>query len=97
VRPHPVYHGKLASAVTATYQHAGVPAPRPWSGEPRPSRVGGGSLTGRHRKEDEDGSPPEVPNEGPPGGLTWRKLNDFVIRLSLPVIFKIIDWWLYQR
>lgn len=42
---------------------------------------------GRHRK----GSPPEGPN-GPPGGVTRRKLAAKAVKPWLPLILKIIDW-----
>lgn len=53
-----------------------------------------GGLDGNRaslQKKNEDRSPPEGPNEGPPGGLTWRKLVAEAIKLSLALL-KIVDW-----
>jgi hypothetical protein len=46
---------------------------------------------GRHRKQGKR-SPPGRPDEGPPGGLTRRKLTDFGVKLSLELLVRGATW-----
>lgn len=55
---------------------------------------------GRHRKQGKR-SPPGRPDEGPPGGLTWRRLAYFLINLAFALLIALlvkgadwlITWW----